>query len=136
MGAARVFEDGTVETSTRKLEPSINARCVAIAALIEQHRDPDCIGVCIEEPFSGQFSSVKALFPMLGAAVLTCERTGLPWSLVHLTKLKKHATSKGNAKKPEMQAAAKARWGKDLGEDEADAAWAGAYAMDCGLFNQ
>jgi hypothetical protein len=34
-----------------------------------------------------------------------------------------------------MQAAAKARLGKDLSEDEADAAWAGAFALDCGLFN-
>lgn len=34
------------------------------------HASIDCVGVCIEEPlFSGQFSSVKALFPMLGAAV-------------------------------------------------------------------
>jgi len=135
MGSARVFEDGTIETSSRNIEASINARCLAIATLIERRQNADCIGVCIEEPFSGQFSSVKALFPMLGAAVLTCERLGLPWSMVHLSKLKKHATGKGNAKKPEMQAAAKARWGKDLGEDEADAAWAGAFALDCGLFN-
>ncbi|MDF0584736.1 hypothetical protein [Bradyrhizobium yuanmingense] len=91
------------------------------------------IGVCIEEPFSAQFSSVKALFPMLGAAILACELAGLPHSTVHLSKLKIHATG-GNAKKPDMQAAAKERWGKDLGEDEADAAWAGAYALDSDLF--
>jgi Holliday junction resolvasome RuvABC endonuclease subunit len=54
--------------------------------------------VVIEEPFSGQFSSVKALFPMLGAAILTFELEGLPWSTVHLAKLKIHATGKGNAK--------------------------------------
>jgi Holliday junction resolvasome RuvABC endonuclease subunit len=77
--------------------------------------------------FSGQFSSVEALFSMLGAAVLACEQQGLPWSTAHLAKLKMHATGKGNAKRPDMQAAAKARWGKDLGEDEADAAWAGAH---------
>jgi hypothetical protein len=33
-----------------------------------------------------------------------------------------------------MQGAAKARWGVDLKEDEADASWAGAYALDEGLF--
>jgi hypothetical protein len=32
----------------------------------------------IEEPFSGQFSSVKAA--ILGAAALACELEGLPWS--------------------------------------------------------
>jgi len=42
---------------------------------------------------------------------------------------KKHATGKGNAKKPEMQAEAKARWGKDLSEDEDDAAFVGAYVI-------
>jgi hypothetical protein len=55
-------------------------------------------------------------------------------STAHLAKLKIHATGKGNAKKPDMEAAAKARWGVDLGEDEADATWAGAFALDCGLF--
>jgi hypothetical protein len=58
----------------------------------------------------------------------------LSGSPVNLVKLKVHATGKGNALKPEMQAAAKERWGKDLGEDEADAAWAGAFALDCDLF--
>ncbi|MCK1381145.1 hypothetical protein IVB33_30065 [Bradyrhizobium sp. 24] len=46
---------------------------------------------------------------MLGAAVLACELAGLPWSAVHLSKLKLHATGKGNAKKNDMQATAKAR---------------------------
>lgn len=40
----------------------------------------------------------------------------------------------GNAKKPDMQAAAKARWGVSLKEDEADAVWAAAYALDGDLF--
>lgn len=101
-----------------------------MADLIEGYASADCAGVCIEEPFSGQFSSVKALFPMLGAAVLTCERLMLPWVMVNATKLKKHATGRGNAKKEEMQAAALARWGVQLGPDEADAAWAAAFMAD------
>jgi hypothetical protein len=32
-----------------------------------------------------------------------------------------------------MQAAAKERLGNNLSEDEADAAWAGAFALDGGL---
>jgi Holliday junction resolvasome RuvABC endonuclease subunit len=62
----------------------------------------------MKEPFSGRFSSVKALFPMLGAAILACQLEELPRSAVHLAPLKKHATGKGNARKPGMQAAAKA----------------------------
>lgn len=73
---------------------------------------------------------MKALFPMMGAAVLACEESGLPWVLVNLTKLKKHATGRGNADKVAMQEAAKARWGLDLGPDEADASWAAAFMAD------
>lgn len=39
---------------------------------------PDYIGACIEKPFSGQFSSVKVLLPLLGFAVLACELARLP----------------------------------------------------------
>lgn len=135
LGVCRLFLDGTVEASTHKLKNDLQGRTSGVAGIIKRHASADCLGVCIEEPFSGQFSSVKALFPMLGAAVLACELEGLPWSTAHLAKLKIHATGKGNAKKPEMQAAAKARWGVDLKEDEADAAWAGAYALDHALFD-
>ena len=55
---------------------------------------------------------------MRGAAVLACELAGLPWSAINLSRLKLHAAGKGNARKPEMQAAAKARWGVDLKEDK------------------
>lgn len=135
LGVSRVYLDGGLDAQALRFESDICSRTVGVNNVIKRHAGPECIGVCIEEPFSGQFSSVKALFPMLGAAVLACELAGLPWTTVHLSKLKIHATGKGNAKKPEMQAAARARWGKDLGEDEADAAWAGAYALDGNLFN-
>lgn len=58
---------------------------------------------------------------------------------VHTATLKKHATGRGNAKKPDMIAAALARWphraqfGK-LGDDEADALLILAWALDeCGV---
>ena len=110
LGVARVFTDGEIDAQTVRLEANIGSRTVGVAGIVKRFAGPDCIGVCIEEPFSGQFSSVKAL-PMLGAAILSCELEGLPWSAVHLALLKRHATGRGNAKKPDMQAAAKARWG-------------------------
>jgi hypothetical protein len=67
MGSARVFEDGTIDASSHKIEPTINARCVAIAGLIELHSNPDCIGVCIEEPFSGGAESAQAKQIRFGA---------------------------------------------------------------------
>lgn len=129
-----MFEDGGLDAQTVRLDPNIGSRTVGVAGIVQRFAGPDCLGVCIEEPFSGQFSSVKALFPMLGAAILACELAGLPWSAIHLSRLKIHATGKGNAKKPDMQAAAKARWGIDLKEDEADASWAAAFALDTSLF--
>lgn len=135
LGVARVFTDGEIDAQTVRLEATIGARTVGVAGIVKRFAGPDCIGVCIEEPFSGQLSSVKALFPMLGAAILACELEGLPWSAVHLALLKRHATGKGNAKKHEMQATAQARWDVSLREDEADATWAGAYALDTLLFD-
>ncbi len=129
-----MFIDGGLDAQTIRLESTLAARTIGVRGVIKRYACAECLGVCIEEPFSGQFSSLKALLPMLGAAVLACELEGLPWTTAHLAKLKIHATGKGNAKKPDMQAAAKARWGAELKEDEADAAWAGAYALDNNLF--
>lgn len=90
--------------------------------------------MCIEKPF-GRFSGIDVMLGMFGVAVYTCERLGLPWYPLNLMTSKKHATGKGNAKKPDMQAAVKARWGVEVGEDEADAACAGMFALDNGLFS-
>lgn len=53
---------------------------------------------------------------------------------VHTATLKKHATGRGNAKKPDMQAAAAKRWGPnaagELQEDQADALCVLAWALD------
>jgi Holliday junction resolvasome RuvABC endonuclease subunit len=119
LGVSRVSLDGGLDAQALRFEGNIGSRTVGVHGAVRRFAGPDCLGVSIEEPFSGQFSSVEALFPMLGAAVLACELAGLRWSAVHFSKLKLHAIGKGNAKKPDMQAAAKARWGKDLGEDEA-----------------
>ena len=112
LGVCKVNLDGGLDAETVKLDASLVGRTTGIQKAIKGHASSLCVGVCIEEPFSGQFSSVKALFPMLGAAVLACELEGLPWTTAHLAKLKIHATGKGNAKKPNMQAAAKERWGE------------------------
>jgi hypothetical protein len=56
-------------------------------------------------------------FGRVGRGRLAAVEAGLSVSPVNLVKLKVHATGKGNALKPEMRAAAKERWGKDLGEE-------------------
>ena len=107
--------DGGLDAQTIRLEGNIVSRTAGVRSIITRNSGPERIGLCIEEPFSAKFRSVKALFPILGTAVLTCELAGLPWSAIHLGRLKIPATGKGNAKKPhirqpDMLAAAKARW--------------------------
>jgi hypothetical protein len=77
-----------LDAQTIRLESNIGSRTVGVGRVVQRYSGLDCLGVCIEEPFSGQFSSVKALFPMLGAAVLACELAGLPWSAIHFARLK------------------------------------------------
>jgi hypothetical protein len=83
--------DGGLDAQTVWLEGSIGSRTVGVSGVIDRYVGPECIGVCLEHSFAGQFSSFKAGFPRCGAAVLACELAGLPWSAIHLAKLKLHA---------------------------------------------
>jgi hypothetical protein len=95
--------DGGLDAQTIRLEGNISRRPLGGSGIIVRYAGPECIGGCIEEPFSGQFSSVKALFPRPGAAVFACELAGLPWSAIDLPRLKLRATAMGNAGKPEIR---------------------------------
>jgi hypothetical protein len=95
--------DGGQDAQTIRLEGNIGSRAVGGGGIIARYVGPGCIVGCVEEPFSGQFSSVKARFPMRGAAVLARELARLPWSAIGLSRLKLHATGKGNAGKPEIR---------------------------------
>ena len=90
----RVYVDGGIDAQALWLKGRIGSR-IALGKVIKRHAGPDCTGVFIDEPFSAQCSSVKALFRMLGAAVLACELAGIPCSKVHLSKLKILGTGKG-----------------------------------------
>jgi hypothetical protein len=80
--------DGGLDAQTIRLEGNIVSRAAGVRSIIPRNAGPEWIGVCIEEPFSGQFRSVKARFPRLGAAVLSCELAGLPWPAIHLGRLR------------------------------------------------
>jgi hypothetical protein len=90
-----VFIDGGLDGQTIRLEGNIGSRTVGGSGIINHYAGPERTGICIEAPFSGQFSSVKARFPTLGAAVLACELAGLPWSAIDLSRLKLHAIRQG-----------------------------------------
>lgn len=70
--------DGEIDAQTVRFDAIIGTRAVGVAGIIKRFFGPHCVGVCIEEPFSGQFSSGEALYPMLGAATVACELEGLP----------------------------------------------------------
>ena len=79
--------DGGLDAQTIRLEGNIGRRTVGVSSIIVSYAEPECIGATIEEPFSGQFSSVKARFAMRGAAVLACELARLPWPAIRLSRL-------------------------------------------------
>jgi hypothetical protein len=71
-----VFTDGGLDAQTIWLEGNIGSGTVGVSSIIVGYTGPEGIGGYIDEPFSGQFSSVEARFPVPGAAVLACELAG------------------------------------------------------------
>lgn len=58
-----------------------------------------------------------------------CAQHSLEHASVHSTTLKKFATGHGNAKKPDMMAAGKAKGWKFADDNECDALWIAEYAL-------
>lgn len=58
LGVSRLFTDDSLEAYSVKLPPTITGRCVGLAGILQRHSSADCLGACIEQLFSGQFSSV------------------------------------------------------------------------------
>jgi hypothetical protein len=60
-GVSRVLIEGGLDAQTIRLEGNIGSRTVGGGGITNHCAGPERAGVCIEAPFSGQFSSVKAL---------------------------------------------------------------------------
>jgi crossover junction endodeoxyribonuclease RuvC len=129
-----VSDPSKLSTYTRRLESDYAGRLEGLRKELEAYNRSDCAGVVIEEPFGANKAALRVLYGMMGVAVDTCERLGMPYYVENLARLKKFATGKGNAKKPDMIEAARRRWGVELAPDEADAAHCAAYGVDKGLF--
>jgi Holliday junction resolvasome RuvABC endonuclease subunit len=134
-GIGKVFEDGEADVCTVSIKNELGAQLDALYKNVKSRAGEDCKLVVIEKPFTHKFMGSDVKQAMFGAVVLACEHAGVPYRWVNLMTLKKAATGKGNAKKPEMIAAAKARFGLDMNEHEADAAHCAAYGWDVGLFD-
>jgi Holliday junction resolvasome RuvABC endonuclease subunit len=92
--------------------------------------------VVVESPVSykGRISHGARLD---GAARLTCSLLGIGFMDVPNQVIKKHATGKGNAKKPDMIVAARERWGIEIIDDNhADALCLLGYILDRGEFSK
>lgn len=105
---------------------AITELCGVVSAVIEDHM----VGlVAWEEP--GFFRGPNSIFhPRLeGALILTLERLGVSYVTVPVSTLKKWATGKGNAKKPDMIRSAKYSVG-DVSEHTADAVHVARWAAE------
>lgn len=60
---------------------------------------------------------------LVGVMMLVAKDAGVPYTGISAASVKKFATGRGNAGKPEMVGAAERRWGKRMTDDEADARW-------------
>lgn len=94
-GVCRAFLDGSIDAHHQKFESEMQARLLGVAGIVRRHAGPDCIGVCIEQPFGRNAKSLQVLYAMMGVASLAAVEAGLSVSLDNLVKLKMHATGKG-----------------------------------------
>jgi Holliday junction resolvasome RuvABC endonuclease subunit len=89
--------------------------------------------VCIEDlPTHAHGAGITGM--VHGVTRLALRQDDVPYVLVPPASLKKYATGKGNAGKPEMAVALYKRTGLELGDDnQVDAAWLRLMALDgCG----
>lgn len=85
-----------------------------------------------EQP--GHFAGKSAADVILGVVAHVqawCERVELPYLGIPVARVKKHATGRGNADKPAMVAAARAKWAPYVvtNDNEADALWIGSTLL-------
>ncbi len=119
-----------------KLHRSPGEKGIQLGRLVRdavQEHEPDLVG--FEEPvFVTRGMAALALRYGLQMVVqVVCEQTKTAYLGVPVTTIKKHATGKGNAKKPQMIRAAKDASGLNLSADEADAYWVADYLINSGV---
>lgn len=88
--------DGDLDAQTIRLEGNIDSRAVGGSGFIDLDAGRECIGACLGQSFSGQFSSVRTRFPRRGAAVRACELAGLSWPAFYLARLSLGVAGTGN----------------------------------------
>ena len=89
--------------------------------------------VVAEKPvvMPGRESAARVCFGLIATVEMWCETRHVEYREIQIGRIKKHATGRGNARKPEMVAAARARWPelRIVDDNAADALW----LLDCFL---
>lgn len=126
------FPDGvtvTITTKDKGVERLATIREEVLACLGDGDWRPT--HVAIEGPAFGRANQMHALGQLAGVVYLALHEDGFDPVIVPPSSLKKYATGKGNAAKPEVLAAAIRRLDYDGHDDnEADALWLRALVMD------
>jgi Holliday junction resolvasome RuvABC endonuclease subunit len=115
---------GTWDFKTRKDE-SIGMKLIRFESkLTEIHSLKNLDLIIYERPAGRHANSIIHQAKLIAILEKFCEENKIDYAAFSATEIKKHATGKGNASKPDMIKAAKKAFGYD-GEDdnEADALW-------------
>jgi len=115
---------GTWDLKTRKDE-SIGMKLIRFESkLTEIHSLKNLDLILYERPAGRHANSIIHQSKLIAILEKFCEENKIDYAAFSATEIKKHATGKGNASKPDMIKAAKKAFGYD-GEDdnEADALW-------------
>lgn len=102
--------------------PSRGRKLIAFQGWVAKKIDetkPDL--VVYERPQLRHLTTARLLLGFIGMIEAESERARVPYIEVRADRIKKHATGKGNAKKPQMIEAARAKGWSIRSDDEADA---------------
>lgn len=126
--------DGTTKTWSPKLKGAARLKWFRQQVddiLQNQEHGPVDVVVLEDYAYHGKFAHSHELGELGGVVRLVLHDHGVAWTAIIPSSLKKYATGKGNAKKPEMLASAIRRLGYEGHDDnEADALWLRAMALD------
>lgn len=103
-----------------------------LQAVLDAH--PSLKLVVYEQPHNRGGAATEYAYGCVATLQAWCAEKGIDHTGVHSATLKKAATGRGNAKKPEMIALAKSKWPdiRIVGDDHADALHLWQYAQDLG----
>lgn len=91
---------------------------------------PDIDLVGYEQPHHRGGAATEIAGGIVGMIQAFAVDHGVEYVAVHSGTVKRHATGKGNANKPLMLGAARAKWGRDIeSDDQADALWLLDYML-------